>query len=380
MRNKTRLVDEYDGLEISLPLSTDKTILLKDSKKRTSRFMTKKKYSKSSKFYLSSKKDIFSSNDSLLKKAVIQNESYAKQPTRTKCKICLTELHCDVDFSSHGVNYSFCKNCGHLNGLQDDTEDFVNELYLADSGKKYAENYLDEKYLERVQDVYLPKLDFLLDVLPQKPSKILDVGCGSGYFVFASRMRNVLVEGLDVSETMVEFGNAQIRHHFDVDPLKLVKEGDFYDAVKTTDADIISALGVIEHLREPHQFLKAFNESDAKYLYYSVPMFSFSVILENVFPNVFPRHLHGGHTHLFTEESISKMNSLISVSSIGEWRFGTDVMDLYRHLLINLKLNNVSQTMLDKLDFSIGSRIDDIQNVLDINHACSEIHLVAQKQ
>ena len=178
---------------------------------------------------------------------------------------------------------------------------------------------------------------------------------------------------------MVDFGNNQISHHFKKSPLVYASEEGFYDSIVKTNADVISAIGVIEHLREPHKFFTAFQNSKAKYLYYSVPMFSFSVALENVFKNVFPRQLSGGHTHLFTETSIKKMNKIIGVKSIAEWRFGTDAMDLYRHLLTNLQANNSSKKMIDYICSGFGKKIDDIQSIFDENHFCSEIHLIASK-
>lgn len=341
--------------------------------------MAIEKYSKPSTFYLSSKKDFFSSNEPLLKKAIEQNQLYANQPKRACCKICQNRLVGDVDFSSHGVGYIFCEKCNHLNGSYDDTQSFVEKMYMSEDGKEYASNYLDENFEKRAIEVYVPKVDFLITTLPPKKYKILDVGCGSGYFVLASLLRNLSAEGLDVSRTMVEFGNSQIRHHCDSAPLKSVDEVAFFDEIKNTDADVISAIGVIEHLREPQKFFEAFRESASNYLYYSVPMFSLSVALENVFSNVFPRQLSGGHTHLFTEESIIEMNKIMDVSSIGEWRFGTDIMDLYRNLTVNLQSNGVSQKMVDYVYKGFGSKIDAIQHILDSNHSCSEIHVVAVK-
>ena len=108
-------------------------------------------------------------------------------------------------------------------------------------------------------------------------------------------------------------------------------------------------------------------------------MFSLSVALENAFKNVFPRQLSGGHTHLFTEMSIKKMNSLIGVEPVAEWRFGTDTMDLYRHLIVNLQSNNSSEKMVKFLNNGLGKIIDEIQAVFDKHHFCSEIHLLATK-
>ena len=73
------------------------------------------------------------------------------------------------------------------------------------------------------------------------------------------------------------------------------------------------------------------------------------------------------------------MNKLIGVESIAEWRFGTDAMDLYRHILTNLQANKSSEKMIDFLSDGFGKKIDDIQSIFDKNHFCSEIHLIASK-
>tara|TARA_B100000787_G_C16160325_1_gene281064 strand:- start:113 stop:1243 length:1131 start_codon:yes stop_codon:yes gene_type:complete len=341
--------------------------------------MALKKFSKSSSFYLNTKQDFFSSNEALLHKSHVQNDFYASQPKRQICKICQSTLPHSVDFHSHNVDYVFCEVCSHLNGCFEDTKSFVENLYISDEGFDYSKNYIDDNYLQRTTDIYIPKVDFLVTTLPSKKYEILDVGCGSGYFVLASLLRNISVSGLDVSKKMVEFGNSQISQHSNQQPLLFVEENDFYEQILDSNADIVSAIGVIEHLREPQKFFEAFQKSSAQYLYYSVPMFSLSVVLENVFKSVFPRQLSGGHTHLFTESSISKMNNLIGVTSIGEWRFGTDGMDLYRHLLTNLQANQSSQKMIDFLYSGFGEKIDEIQSIFDENHFCSEIHVIASK-
>lgn len=339
----------------------------------------KKKYSKSSAHYLTTKADFFSKNADFLNKAIKQNKLYSSQPKREFCKLCGVNLPASVDFVSHGVGYVFCDDCSHLNGIYEDTKAYVEDLYMLDAGVEYASNYIDKQFEKRAVDIYLPKVDFLINTLPSKTNKILDVGCGGGYFVFAALLRNLKAMGLDVSKTMVEFGNAQIEHLIGTVPLRFEEEEGFFEAIKNTDANVVSAIGVIEHLREPHKFFEAFKQSEAKYLYYSVPMFSLSVVLENVSDDVFPRQLSGGHTHLFTEDSISKMHKIIGVSSIGEWRFGTDFMDLYRHLTVRLNSKNVSEKMVDFLYNVLGSKIDELQNILDSNHSCSEIHVVVLK-
>lgn len=340
-----------------------------------------RKYSKSSAFYFDTKSSFLSDNDALLAKAEAQNGLYTAQPPRLHCKLCSSPLGAGIDFSQHRVDYKFCPSCGHMNGVHDDTKAFVEALYVEEAGHDYAKNYLDPNFPKRTQDIYIPKVEFLVENIPAGHRTLLDVGCGSGYFVLAALKKGFEATGIDVGRTMVDFGNTQIRLITDitVEPLNACREEDFFGIVRQTSCSVVSAIGVIEHLREPHKLFRAFSESDAEYLYYSVPMFSMSVLFENIFPGIFPRQLAGGHTHLFTESSIAKMNELIGVRPVAEWRFGTDVVDLYRSVLVMLERNHVSTTTLRHLKDGFGGAIDNIQNILDARHFCSEIHLVARK-
>jgi SAM-dependent methyltransferase len=343
--------------------------------------MLRKKYSKSSAFYAGIKADFFSENDTLLKKAIRENQSYSRQPRRASCKLCTHQLNEVADFKSHGISYGFCVNCGHLNGLFEDTKEFVKDLYIENGGREYSKNYIDNDFRSRTQNIYVPKLNFLIESLPQhEPLKILDVGCGSGYFVFACLSQGVSANGIDVSKVMIEFGNAQISHLTGRSPLEHIPEDGFFDAIIQSDATVLSAIGVIEHLRNPQRFLTAFRKSDIKYLFYSVPMFSLSALIENVFTLIFPRQLSGGHTHLFTESSIAWLHKSENIFPIAEWRFGTDVMDLYRSIFVGLRSNGSSKTVLEQLENGLAANIDEIQAIFDKSHFCSEIHCLTKKE
>ena len=341
--------------------------------------MTNRKYSKSSSFYLSTKKDFFDNNSALLTKAESQNAAYLAQPRRAECKICGSALTGEPDFVNHGVPYVFCRDCSHLNGLHDDSEDFWTAMYQAEEGADYSVNYVDRNYPSRSADVYAPKVDFLLDNLRSASPSILDVGCGGGYFVHAALSKGARASGIDVNRTLVDFSNAQIGALLDERPLHHVGEDNLFEVVSRSEADVISAIGVIEHLRDPQGFFDAFRKSGARYLYYSVPMFSLSVMIENAFPKVFPRQLSGGHTHLFTEKSIARMNEIVSVDAVAEWRFGTDMLDLFRSLGNSLEDNGASAAMHEAAFDGFGAMVDKFQAVLDENHFCSEIHLLGRK-
>ena len=104
-------------------------------------------YSKSSAFYIDTKRDLFDANDTLLIKAGRHNELYNRQPPRTLCKICSQKLPTGSDFLSHQVRYVFCLNCGNLNGTHCDTESFATNLYIQADGADYAKDYLDPNFV-----------------------------------------------------------------------------------------------------------------------------------------------------------------------------------------------------------------------------------------
>lgn len=336
------------------------------------------KYSKSSEFYTDAKRRFFDCNSDYIDNSRKQNQAYNAQIARTNCKICETKLSVDFDLRQHGVEYKICTSCGHLNGVHDDTEVFFEELYTSNSGADYAKNYIDSEYTQRTLNVYKPKVEFLISTVGAV-QEIIDVGCGGGYFVYAALLADINARGIDVSETMVNFGNSQISKLGFGAPLKACNEDDFFYELQNTSASVVSAVGVIEHLRSPQRFFEAFRKSKSKYIYYSVPMLSLSVYLENGFPDVFPRQLSGAHTHLFTEASLKKMNEIMKVKSVAEWRFGTDIMDLYRSLYVSLDRSNSSETAKQYLRDNFVSEIDSLQHILDKSHFCSEINLIAKK-
>ena len=104
-----------------------------------------------------------------------------------------------------------------------------------------------------------------------------------------------------------------------------------------------------------------------------------SIYTETIFPKVYPRHLSGGHTHLFTEESLVLLNEKLGVTPIAEWRFGTDIQDLKRSFMVSLLGSKCSPNTIQKFEEQFDSYADDLQEVLDRSNACSQIHVIAKK-
>ena len=336
-----------------------------------------KKFSKNSSFYTTLKSDFFNDNSNNLKNSILINKKLADSEKRINCYLYLFELPQKYDFINHSVLYVFCNNCTHLNSVYSDSGEFNSSLYVLND-KSYSRDYKDDDFRLRVENVYAPKLDFLISTIGND-IKILDFGCGAGHFVNAALDKQISALGIDVSTEMVKTGNNNIFKNHKVRPLTTMAENEIFTSIINSDATVLTAIGVIEHLSKPSEFFSAFKTSNIQYLYYSVPMFSLSVILENIFLRVFPRHLSGGHTHLFTENSITKLNNLLGCVPISEWRFGSDFLDLFRSISVSLKQNDVSDKVLTLFQDNFLKNIDALQAIQDQSSFTSEIHAIVRK-
>ncbi|MCW5753059.1 MAG: class I SAM-dependent methyltransferase, partial [Alphaproteobacteria bacterium] len=265
------------------------------------------RYGKSSDSILSLKSSFLENNDALREQLLAIGRLYAAQPRRKRCKICHSELAREPDFRKHGVGYVFCGRCGHLNGQHEDTEAFCAAVYTDDGGRSYAANYAAPDraaYRKRVTGIYRPKAEFLSEALTslgERPEALtyMDLGAGAGYFVAALReLGLVSSHGHEVSRAQV----ADAATMLGPDAVHLHGLAELPLIAGREQADVASMIGVLEHLRDPRAVLAALRDNAAvRYVFISVPLFSSSVFIETVFPEVMPRHLAGGHTHLFTE-------------------------------------------------------------------------------
>lgn len=97
---------------------------------------------------------------------------------------------------------------------------------------------------------------------------------------------------------------------------------------------------------------------------------------------VMPRHLTGGHTHLYTEQSIKHLIAEYGWKISGQWWFGNDLVDLYRSMLVRLEKTHCigDGQIKKKFGESLIDSIDSMQLVLDTKHASSEVHLILSRE
>jgi 2-polyprenyl-3-methyl-5-hydroxy-6-metoxy-1,4-benzoquinol methylase len=330
------------------------------------------KFSKSYKNIALIKKNFISDNEKFLSYAKKINAAYIKQVRRTNCKNCSSKISKPF-LKNFGIEYCMCVTCGHLNGIYEDTQKFNKWLYSSENGKNYNLFY-NKFYAKRVKNIHVPKVNFLKKVIKEK-IKVIDYGSGVGYFLKALEIKKIQAIGLETNKQSVKAGNKFLKKnkllHFEFGDNSIFKK-------HSNEYNTLALIGVLEHI-DPTNLLKEFRSSKLKYLYISVPALSLSVFLENVFPKVFPRVLSNGHTHLYTNKSLNYFAKKNNLKIIGEWWFGTDIPDLFRSLFISANFVN-KKIYTEEINKIFKNTIDQLQNVLDKNKTCSEIHMVFQKK
>lgn len=347
--------------------------------------MKAKQYGKASSPLIEQKQSFFTENDKhIIAQRKIAN-IYTQQPLRMSCKNCNYRLKKDIDFVKDGIEYKICETCSHLNGAYEDTDVFCNAVYIGDDGEDYAQNYMVkdvDNYQKRLNSIYIPKAEFLYKSLlddNQDPHKIryLDFGTGSGYFVEAlNKLGLKNISGTEVSRFQVDFGNKMIGSNL----LSVHEIENTNNLLRETGADLVSMIGVLEHLQDPRGAIESIkNNKKIKYLYISVPLFSLAVFLEIMSNDVYHRQLHGGHTHLYTKKSLEYLSKEFGFDIISEWWFGTDLVDLYRHIFIDLENKQCSKLLIDSFKEMMLPLIDSMQIEIDKKHSSSEVHLLLKK-
>ena len=333
------------------------------------------RFTKPSNAVIKNKRSFFEENDKHLAYVRSINALYLSQPARTLCKTCGGMLPLTGDVSVHGVNYVICEQCGHFNGRHEDTSEFAHKVYAADSGENYSVNY-KKNFNARVQDIYLPKAKFLTEILNANginEFSVTDIGCGGGHFVAACEQLGISCRGYDTNQELISLGSSMLKEN----KVAISDLTDINDLIASVQTPVVSLIGVLEHLMEPRLALESFVRSNADYLYLQVPLFSLSVILESAHSEVFPRQLNAGHTHLYTESSIRHLQSEFGLEVLGEWWFGTDIVDLYRHLTVMADMETESKTKI--LALTVGDHIDALQAVLDEKKICSGVNMIFKK-
>ena len=344
----------------------------------------KQKFGKNSNGILAYQEYLIASIDDHISNEQKYAYRFSKSKVRENCIVCDTNIE-NVDFVRNTIKFSFCNSCGHLNGHNILDESLAAEIYneQSDTEIKYDKYYIQEKeeFDKAVKNIYEPKSIFLSESLqeyaPKEDSlrlRILDFGTGSGHMVRALRnigFQNVL--GIDPMKSTIDFGLNQMN----VENLKCIPTSASEEYLFNTNAQIITMICTLPHVPDPNLILNAMKlNPNIEYTFQKLPMFSLGSILDIAHPEINSRVISGTHTHIYTEESLKFIEKKFELERVAEWRFGSDIIDLYRNLEIVIQKKNFSKKLSKKLAEAFLPIIDELQLKIDQNYFASEIHVL----
>jgi len=166
------------------------------------------------------------------------------------------------------------------------------------NGDPYEVDFSDYFHKERLRNT----LDILKDV--SHNSKVLDVGCGRGYFTKHFVVNGNKVLGIDYSKNAIEFA----QNNFGNESL-LFEVLDVVDLIEKKDEfDVVIANNLIEHIENPNAFLRECHRilKPDGFLIISTPnLYSFRNIISIIFKKSV-KYRHSNHVCEYSRSQIKK--------------------------------------------------------------------------
>jgi len=146
-----------------------------------------------------------------------------------------------------------CTKCGFITTDLEISNDEIKKIYTADyfHGNEYAD-YINDKAI--IQKNFYFRLKTLLKYLDNSDlKKLFEIGCAYGFFLELASVKFKKVDGIDISNDAVEY----IKKNQSLN----ISSGDFLEYQFTEKFDVFCMWDTIEHLKEPHLFIKKISEN-----------------------------------------------------------------------------------------------------------------------
>lgn len=217
-----------------------------------------------------------------------------------KCVVCGKKQ--EKQFAYKNFNYYKCLCCGHVTTYPYPTQDEMERHYH----KKFKEgNYqLARKYAQEYKVVYRQFVHLLEKALKKENKSInginiLDVGCFTGDFLVLMKEAGANVYGLELQDDAVKIANTKLQGR--------VRAADVMtDAFPKVHFDVITLLGIVEHVTDPMKLIKRSTELLKKGGILMVQTPNSSSVLSRLTKQLWPPYVPVEHIHLFSRDSLTK--------------------------------------------------------------------------
>lgn len=167
-----------------------------------------------------------------------------------QCKICSSDVVKEV--VSNGYVYYKCVNCNTSQILPQPSDKELTSYYqtfhLSDSeGGSY--DWIEE----RMRADFSLKVELIKKRMNGKETRLLDVGCGKGFFVHECINAGITAQGIDVSESGIRYAVEKLKVKAECQSIENVAHTQAYNNV----FDVVTLWATIEHIPDGLELLKA---------------------------------------------------------------------------------------------------------------------------
>jgi ubiquinone/menaquinone biosynthesis C-methylase UbiE len=141
-----------------------------------------------------------------------------------------------------------CQKCKTAFCTPQPTDSELKSFYSQFHRSEDENGWYDEAELRMQQD-FPAKLALVNRTTSGNPGKLLDVGCGKGFFVKACVTAGWDAEGIDVSDTAVRYGQDKLGVKVHLGPIEALKH-------EVERFDTVTLWATIEHLPKPDETLR----------------------------------------------------------------------------------------------------------------------------
>lgn len=220
------------------------------------------------------------------------------RPANVKCLICGRNSARQI-FNDNGIPILRCLGCGHVFSGYDFQNDFAG--YYREPLIEPSDQYW---WNEARRSLFS---DFCRRYLRKRSGRLLDVGCGLGFFIKkASSYPNWEVTGYEVSPIAVAFARDKLG-------LSNVHVGRVEDlGLRSGAFDLITLWDVLEHIPEPDKlliYLRGLLKPNGRLLIHT-PNIAFQL------PKAYLRHALGISDHLLEAQDHAHMYSQVTLTQL----------------------------------------------------------------
>tara|TARA_B100000989_G_C19530224_1_gene469238 strand:+ start:2135 stop:3148 length:1014 start_codon:yes stop_codon:yes gene_type:complete len=295
-----------------------------------------------------------------------RKEIYNKQKKRIKkdsqfeCNVCKNKK--GEIFLTWKKTYKLikCKRCGAVNSniSHIDESEFIDSVYNDKNYTRKVFKAIYKNYNYRKNTFGKERYEYTIKRLKLKSnSKVLDLGCGFGYFLNYLKTKKINYKGIEPSKNTAEFCKSKLG--LNVISGNLVDEKDY-------NYDLITLFDVIEHLKDPCGYFKIINKKLKKNGYcvaYTPNIHSLSYALMGSDQNTM---LPFEHLSFFNDKSFKFLAQKTNFKVYSIETYGFDIMDFMLFKEYNSKVKyskkfltftRLVQSIIDKNNLSNHFRV-----------------------